>query len=164
MVEAFDSTISGGTIQEEVVIDRWKKVCITKNYEPIHEINSLLCKRVAPGVEIVGIQPGSVRCYLLCRTPAALKTLYKTLENGCLNTTLQSIFNLLLGGEDTVRVEQTKGRLSASELQRRVEIFTNDTGMYLYYQVTRLLLSLGNCTLWSKKIHQFFYLNLSCSD
>jgi hypothetical protein len=59
----------------------------------------------------------------------ALITLYDKLDNGSMNTTMQHIFNLLLGGEDTVQVEQTKSRLSASELQRRVKVFNKDLGM-----------------------------------
>jgi hypothetical protein len=58
--------------------------------------------------------------------------LYEKLENGSLKATMQHIFNLLLGGEDTVQVEQTKGRFSASELQRRVLNFSKDLGMTYY--------------------------------
>jgi hypothetical protein len=92
-------------------------------------VDAVLRDEVGPGVEIVDIQPGSVRCYLLCRTPKALKTLYEKLDNGSLKATMQHIFNLLLGGEDIVQVEQTDGRLSASELQRRLEVFNKDLGM-----------------------------------
>jgi hypothetical protein len=125
--------ISRDATREKEVVNRWKKERITNNSQTIDEIDAVLSERVGPGVEIVDIQPGSVRCYLLCRTPTALNTLYEKLENGSLNVTMQAIFKLLLGGEDTVQVEQTKGRLSASELQRRVEIFSNDLSILYFY-------------------------------
>jgi hypothetical protein len=132
VVEVFDSTTSSSdAIKEQEIVDRWNEVVNTNNSKTIDEINAVLSDRVGPGVEIVDIQPGSVRFYLLCRTPTALITLYEKLENGSLNVTMQSIFKLLHGGEDTVQVEQTKGRLSASELQRRVEIFSKDLGMII---------------------------------
>jgi hypothetical protein len=133
VVEAFDSTMSSNdAIKEQEIVDRWKEVRDNNNSKTIDEINAILSERVGPGLEIVDIQTGSVRCYLLCRTPAALITLYEKLEHGSLNATMQDIFNLLLGGEDTVQVKQTKGRLSASELQRRVEIFIKDLGIFIF--------------------------------
>jgi hypothetical protein len=128
VVESFDSK----TNQEQEIVDRWKEVLNTNSCQKIDGINAVIRHEVGPGVEIVDIQPGSVRCYLLCRTPTALITLYEKLGNGSLNVTMQVIFNLLLGGEDTVQVEQTKGRLSASELQRRVDVFSKDLGMIFY--------------------------------
>ena len=128
MVEAFDSTTSGGASQEEEIVDRWKLVHRTNNSEAIIGVNSTLREQVGEGVEIVDIQPGCVRCYLLCRTPTALQTLYDKLEDGSLKATMQSIFCVLIGGKETVQVEQTKGRLSASELQRRVEVLCKDSG------------------------------------
>ena len=134
MVEVFDSTTSSSDAnQEQEIVGRYEEVLNNNDTQKSDEINAVLHDEVGPGVEIVDIQPGSVRCYLLCRTPTALSTLYEKLDNGSLNATLQSIFNLLLGGEDTVQVEQTKGRLSASELQRRIEIFSKDLGIINMY-------------------------------
>jgi hypothetical protein len=134
VVERFDSTMSfSDASQEQEIVDKWNEVLDTDNSQTIDEIDAVLSERVAPGVEIVGVQLGSVRCYLLCRTPAALITLYEKLENGSLKATVQHIFNLLLGGEDTVQVEQTKGRLSASVLQRRVDVFSKDLGMIILF-------------------------------
>jgi hypothetical protein len=130
VVEVFKSTTSSSDAsQEQEIVDRWKEVRDNNNNKTIDEIDALLRDEVGPGVEIVDIQTGSVRCYLLCRTPKSLITLYEKLENASLKVTMQHIFNLLLGGEDTVQVEQTKELLSASELQRRVEIFSKDLGM-----------------------------------
>jgi hypothetical protein len=129
VVESFDSK----TNQEQEIVDRWKKVLNNNYSQTVDEIDAVLRDEVGPGVEIVDIQPGSVRCYLLCRTPTALITLYEKLENRSLNVTMQAIFKILLGGEDTVQVEQTKGRLSASELQRRVDVFSQDLGMIFVF-------------------------------
>ena len=126
-VVSIDFKTSSGARKEKEIVERWKQVRNTSVTSDA--INAVLYERVGPGVEIVDIQPGSVRCYLLCRTPTALITLYEKLENGSLNVIMQHIFNLLLGGGDTVQVEQTKGRLSASELQTRVEIFSKDLGI-----------------------------------
>ena len=134
MVEVIDSTMSSSdAIKEQEIVDRWKEVLNNNNSKTIDEINSVLIERVGPGVEIVDIQTGSVRCYLLCRTPTALITLYEKLENRSLKVTMQHIFNLLLGGKDTVQVEQSKGRLSASELLRRAEVFSKDLGIIFQY-------------------------------
>ena len=132
MVESFDSK----TNQEQEIVDRWKEVLNNNYSQTIDEIDAVLRDEVGPGVEIVDIQPGSVRCYLLCRTPTALITLYEKLDDASLKAIMQHIFNLLLGGEDTVQVEQTKGRLSTSELQRRVEVFSQDLGMIFLCYVT----------------------------
>ena len=129
VVEVFDNTTSGGASQEEEIVDIWRSVRRTDDAQEIIGINSILRERVGHGVEIVDLQPGSVRCYLLCRTPTALQTLYEKLEDGSLKAIMQSIFCVLIGDEETVQVEQTKGRLSASELQRRVEVFRKDLGM-----------------------------------
>ena len=129
VVEVFDNMTSGGASQEEEIVDRWKLVLRTNDSEATIGMNAILRERVGQGVEIVGLRPGCVRCYLLCRTPTALQTLYDKLEDGSLKTTMQSIFCVLIGDEETVQVEQTKGRLSASELQRRVEVFRKDLGM-----------------------------------
>ena len=109
---------------------RWKEVLKTNNRETIDEIDSILQEEVDPGVQIVDFRPGSVRCYLLCRTPTALNTLYQKLENGSLIGTMQSIFDSLIGGKDIVQVDHIEGRLSPPELQRRVDIFRQDLRMY----------------------------------
>ena len=132
---------SSDAIREQEIVDRWEEVLDANNTDNAHtvdEIDVVLREQVAPNVEIVDLQPtGSVRCYLLCRTPTALETLYKKLENKSLNVTMQTIFNILLGGEDIVQVEQTKGRLSESEQRRRVEDFSKDLGM-IYYDSCKL--------------------------
>ena len=137
VVEPFDCSIPNALVQEEEIVERWKQVLNTNNYEKNDKIHSVLHEEFQPEVDLVDIKQGSVRCYLLCRTPTALNTLYHKLENGSLTNTLQSIFSLLLGGKDIVQVGRTKGRLSASELQRRVEVFRKDLGMmYLTFFFT----------------------------
>ena len=136
-VVSIDCKTVNGARQEEIV-EKWNEVKNTNNSEVFDGIDTVLREKVAPGVENVDIQPGSIRCYLLCRTPTALKTLYEKLDNGSLKVTMQNIFNLLLGGEDTVQVEQVKGCLSASELQRRVEVFSKDLGMIFLYFIKRV--------------------------
>ena len=54
MVEAFDSITSQG----QEIVDRWKEDLNTNNSQTIDGINAVLSEHVAPGVEIVDIQPG----------------------------------------------------------------------------------------------------------
>jgi hypothetical protein len=69
VVEVFDSTTRfSDAIQGREIVDRWKEVLNSNSTQKIDEINAVLRDEVGPGVEIVDIQPGSVRCYLLKQT------------------------------------------------------------------------------------------------
>jgi hypothetical protein len=64
VVEMFDSMMSSSdAINEQEIVDKWKEVL--NNPKTIDEINAVLRDEVGPGVEIVGIQPGSVRYYIV---------------------------------------------------------------------------------------------------
>jgi hypothetical protein len=58
---------SSDAYEEREIVERWEEV-FNNDTKKINEINAVLRDEVGPGVEIVDIQPGSVRCYLLCRT------------------------------------------------------------------------------------------------
>ena len=69
MVEVFDSTTrSSDAMQDPEIVDRWREVLVNNDTKKIDGINTVLRDEFGTDVEIVDIQPGSIRCYLLSRT------------------------------------------------------------------------------------------------
>ena len=119
---------------EEKIVRSLKEDRSSNASEKVNKINEVISEQVHEGVSLADLQIGhSIRCYLLCRSPAALqslhqKTLHRKTEHATLTTTMQSVFNILLGRENSVEVVKTRGHLTQAELRRKVEIFSKDLG------------------------------------
>jgi hypothetical protein len=113
VVETVVCSIGRDSVAEESIVAIGREVVDMNKRDEIDQIQSVLRKEVHPEVNFLDIKRGSIRCYMLCRTQVALKTLHEKLENGSLTSTMESIFGLLLSpssvsGRPLVRIRVTE--------------------------------------------------------
>jgi hypothetical protein len=92
-----------------------------------------------PNTELVAMQVvNGIRCSFSCGTPDALRSLYISVRNDKLSSTMQLIFSLLLGLDEFVFVVKTTGSLNLDGLIKRIEEFNTAEGEFTVYGITNV--------------------------
>ena len=117
--------------QEETrIIDQFTAVARSDNsQDQLSEINRVVHDGCHAEVNMVDMKLGnSIICYVSCGSSTALRLLYTQIIDGRFADVMQKVFASLNGNVGRLRVVNASGRLSESELQKRITQFNEHLG------------------------------------